>query len=92
MTDRFRAGIVGAGGFIGGVHAHAVRAAGGVLSRVAGSTLERAAAAADRLHAEHAAASAEELITADDVDIIHICTPNALHVPQPRWPSAPGSR
>jgi predicted dehydrogenase len=82
MTDRFRAGIVGAGGFIGGVHAHAVRAAGGVLARVAGSTPERAAAAADRLHAEHAAASAEELITADDVDVVHICTPNALHVPQ----------
>jgi len=78
MTDRFRAGIVGAG-FIGGVHAHAVRAAGGVVSRVADVTPERAASSAERLHAEQAAASAEELIAADDVDAVHICTPNVTH-------------
>ena len=80
MTDRLRAGIIGAG-FIGGVHAHAVRAAGGVVSAVAGSSPERAAAAADRLLAERPAASAEELIAANDVDVVHICTPNATHVP-----------
>ena len=79
MTGRLRAGIVGAG-FIGGVHAHAVRAAGGVVSRAAGSSPKRAAQAAERLQAEHAAASAEELIAAEDVDIVHICTPNSLHV------------
>ncbi len=80
MTDRFRAGIIGTG-FIGGVHAHAVRAAGGVLRRVAAATPEHAARAADRLGAEHAAASAEELIAADDVEVVHICTPNATHAP-----------
>lgn len=73
-----RSGIIGAG-FIGGVHAQAVRAAGGVLSRVAGSSLADGQAGAQRLGAL-AAASAEELIGADDVDVVHICTPNALHV------------
>jgi predicted dehydrogenase len=76
-----RSGIIGTG-FIGGVHAYAVRAAGGVLAHVAGESPEHAAAAARRLGAEHACASAEELINADDVDVVHVCTPNALHVPQ----------
>ena len=80
MTDRLRAGIVGAG-FMGEVHARAVRAAGGVVARVAASTPERSAAAAARLGAEGAAESAEALLTADDVDVVHVCTPNALHVP-----------
>jgi predicted dehydrogenase len=80
MTDRLRAGIIGAG-FIGGVHAHAVRAAGGVVSRVAAATPESAASAATRLRAQRPAASAEELIVSDDVDVVHICTPNSLHTP-----------
>jgi predicted dehydrogenase len=75
-----RSGIIG-GGFIGSVHAHAVRAAGGVVSRVAGSTPDSSAAAAKRLHASRPAASADDLINSDDVDVVHICTPNALHVP-----------
>jgi predicted dehydrogenase len=80
MPDRLRAGIIGTG-FIGEVHAHAVRAAGGIVSRVAASTPQRSEAAAERLGAEHAAASAEDLIRADDIDVVHICTPNSLHVP-----------
>jgi predicted dehydrogenase len=79
MTARFRAGIIGAG-FMGTVHAHAVRAAGGVVSRVAGPTPEAAEQAAQRLGAERAAASVEELVAADDVDAVHICTPNHTHV------------
>jgi predicted dehydrogenase len=75
-----RSGIIGTG-FIGGVHARAVRAAGGELSRVSAADAPAAAAAAERLHASHAAASAQDLIDADDVDVVHICTPNALHVP-----------
>ena len=67
MTDRLRAGIVGAG-FMGEVHARAVRAAGGVVARVAASTPERSAAAAALLGAEAPAESAEALLTADDVD------------------------
>jgi predicted dehydrogenase len=80
MADQLRAGIIGAG-FIGTVHANAVRAAGGVVARVAASTPERSAAAADRLGALAAAATAEELIDSSDVDVVHICTPNSMHTP-----------
>jgi choline dehydrogenase-like flavoprotein len=70
MTRRFRAGIIGAG-FIAGVHAHAVRAAGGVVSRVPGATPEESALAVERMHADRAAGSVEDLVTADDVDAVH---------------------
>ncbi|OLB65006.1 MAG: oxidoreductase [Actinobacteria bacterium 13_2_20CM_2_72_6] len=74
-----RSAILGTG-FIGTVHARAVRAAGGTVSAVAASTPSRAAEAAERLSAGRAA-GAEELVTADDVDVVHVCTPNHLHVP-----------
>jgi predicted dehydrogenase len=80
MTDRLRAGIIGAG-FMGEVHARAVRAAGAAVARVAVSNPEGSAAAAARLGADWAAESAEALVTADDVDVVHVCTPNALHAP-----------
>ena len=79
MAARFRAGIIGAG-FMGTVHAHAVRAAGGVVSRVVGRTPEEAERAAARLLAVDVAASVDELVTADDVDAVHVCTPNHTHV------------
>lgn len=78
MADLPRSGIVGAG-FIGEVHARAVRAAGGVLAAVAGRDPQSSAAAATRLRAQRAAPSAQELVEADDVDVVHICTPNHLH-------------
>lgn len=84
-----RAGIVGTG-FIGAVHAHAVRAAGGVVTRVAASTRERSAAAAVRLGAQGSAPTGEDLIDADDVDVVHICAPNSLHVPLARHALAAG--
>ncbi|MCW2791940.1 MAG: oxidoreductase [Nocardioides sp.] len=78
METPLRAGLIGAG-FIGSVHAHAIRASGARLSRVSDSTPERALEAARRLGAEAAAESAEALIASDDIDVVHICTPNATH-------------
>ena len=78
-TTPVRAGIIGAG-FIGGVHAHAIRAAGGILTRVADSTPEQATQAAQRLGAVAGAESALALIASDEVDVVHICTPNSTHV------------
>lgn len=72
-----RAGIVGLG-FIGEVHARAVRYSGATLAAVADSTAERSASAATRLGAERGS-SASELIESDDIDVVHICTPNHLH-------------
>jgi predicted dehydrogenase len=51
------------------------------LVGVAASSPERSAAAAAALGAERAFASAEELVEAPDVDVVHICTPNHLHRP-----------
>jgi predicted dehydrogenase len=79
MIDRLRVGIVGVG-FIGTVHARAARNAGAVLAGVAAATPEHSKAAAEQLGAERACSS-EELVAADDVDLVHVCTPNHLHVP-----------
>ena len=73
-------GIAGTG-FIGAVHARSARLAGAQVAGVAASTPERAAAAASRLGATKAYDSAEALVTADDIDVVHICTPNHLHAP-----------
>ena len=78
MSAVLRSGIIGTG-FIGGVHARAVRAAGGRLTLVADHTAEAAERARPRLYAEAAAVSAQQLIDSEDVDVVHICTPNHLH-------------
>jgi predicted dehydrogenase len=68
-----RSAIIGAG-MVGSVHAHAVHRAGGQLTAISGSTAQSSQRLAQRLGAERAA-SAEEIFTADDVDVVHICTP-----------------
>jgi predicted dehydrogenase len=80
VSEPLRVGIAGVG-FIGAVHARSARLAGGRLVGVAASSPERAAAAASKLGADRGFASAEELVTAEGVDVVHICTPNYLHVP-----------
>ena len=75
-----RAAIAGTG-FIGKVHARSARLAGARLVGVAASTPESAEAAAAELGAERHFASAEELVRDPDVDVVHICTPNHLHLP-----------
>jgi predicted dehydrogenase len=74
---RPRSGVIGVG-MVGSVHAHAVRRAGGVLAAVAGSSAETSRAACERLNATRAA-TAEEIICAEDVDVVHVCAPNHLH-------------
>ena len=48
---------------------------------VAASSPESARAAAAELGADRAFESAEELVRDPDVDVVHICTPNHLHLP-----------
>jgi predicted dehydrogenase len=76
-AGRPRSGVIGVG-MVGAVHAHAVQRAGGVLAAVAGSTLESSRSACQRLNATRAA-TAEDIIHADDVDVVHVCVPNHLH-------------
>jgi predicted dehydrogenase len=77
---KLRVGIVGTG-FIGRVHARAARVAGAQLAGVASSSPERAAEAQRELGAKRGYGSAEELIASEEIDVVHICTPNHLHVP-----------
>lgn len=78
MTDRVRAGIVGVG-FMGTVHTRAVRRAGGVVVGAVGSTPASSRAAAETVGAERVTETVDELLAADDVDVVHVCTPNATH-------------
>src|SRR3954468_12939203 len=80
MSRGVRVAIAGTG-FIGAVHARSARLAGASLVGVAASTPESARRAAAALGAERAFENAEALVAADDVDVVHICTPNHLHVP-----------
>jgi predicted dehydrogenase len=75
-----RVAIAGTG-FIGAVHARSARLAGARLVGVAASSPERGLLAAAALGAERSFATAEELVEAADVDVVHICTPNHLHRP-----------
>jgi predicted dehydrogenase len=76
-AGRTRSGVIGVG-MVGSVHAHAVQRAGGILTAVAGSSPESSRAACDRLNASRAATAAD-IIHADDVDVVHVCVPNHLH-------------
>jgi predicted dehydrogenase len=79
MSRRLRVAIAGTG-FIGAVHARSARLAGARLVGVAASTPESARRAQSALGAERAFDSAQALAESPDVDVVHICTPNHLHV------------
>lgn len=72
------AGIIG-GGMIAAVHAHALRASGIRVAGVAGGSPERSEVFAQRLSAEQAFATPEDLIASPGIDVVHVCTPNASH-------------
>jgi predicted dehydrogenase len=64
---------------IGRVHLDAVRRSGAPVAGISASTPARAAEAAAALGVARAFDSSEELVTSDDVDVVHICTPNDAH-------------
>lgn len=71
------AGIIGLG-FIGEVHARAIRANGHQLRSVSAATIEIAQAGAGKVGAEYAVTT-EEMMRDPEIDVIHICTPNIFH-------------
>ena len=77
MNAPLRAGIIGTG-FMGAVHAEAVRAAGHTVVGFAGSHPDKAHTMANK-NGGVGFASVEALIASDEVDIVHVCTPNHLH-------------
>lgn len=78
MPEPLRVALAGAG-FVGRLHARSARLAGARLAGVAASTRDRAKEAAGELGFERGYETADELVTSPDVDVVHICTPNALH-------------
>ncbi len=82
MSDPLlRAAVIGVG-FVGPHHVDAIRRGGyAEVVALAGADADRTAAKAKALGVARATADASELIAADDIDVIHICTPNVTHVP-----------
>jgi predicted dehydrogenase len=80
MASELRVGIAGAG-FIGAVHARSARLAGARVAGVSASSPERSRQAAQELGAERGFEISEALVVSEDVDVVHICTPNHLHLP-----------
>ena len=74
-----RVAILGAG-FIGEVHRRSAVLAGAQVVGVMASTPERSREVAADWGVEHAYADIDEVV-ASDAEIVHICTPNASHVP-----------
>jgi predicted dehydrogenase len=80
MASERGAGVIGVG-FMGSAHCRSALLAGARLVGVAASTADRAKEAAIRLGAGRGFASAEALINDPDVEVVHVCVPNDLHVP-----------
>nr|WP_294691751.1 Gfo/Idh/MocA family oxidoreductase [uncultured Friedmanniella sp.] len=79
MTTSKRVAILGAG-MIGEVHRRAAVLAGAQVVGVMASSPERSRQVAEAWGAEQAYRDIDE-VAASDVDAVHICTPNASHVP-----------
>jgi len=75
-----KAGIVGTG-FMAMAHAEGLRRAGVDIGGIAGSSSEKAMAAAQRLGAGRPYDSYESLLEDDTISAVHITTPNDLHFP-----------
>ena len=83
------AAVIGTG-FIGTVHVEALRRIGVRVTGVLGSTPERGARNAERLGVPRAYASIDELLADPAVDVVHVTSPNDLHVAQARATLAAG--
>jgi predicted dehydrogenase len=79
MSKPLRAAVIGTG-FIGSVHVRSARLAGAEVVGVAASSPERSAEAAKSMDVPRGFASGLEAARDKDVDVIHICTPNSLHM------------
>jgi predicted dehydrogenase len=75
-----RVGVIGAG-FSARLHARSARLAGARVVAVAASSAERSELARAEIGADRSFATAEELIADDAIDVVHVCTPNHLHLP-----------
>ncbi|MEU7429916.1 Gfo/Idh/MocA family oxidoreductase [Streptomyces sioyaensis] len=73
--------VLGAG-MIGGVHLRSAHAAGAEVVGVLASSPDRSLAAADKWQVDVAYPDVDAVLNDDSIDVVHICTPNFLHVTQ----------
>ncbi len=85
----FGAGLVGTG-FIGPVHVEALRRLGYTVHAVVGSAPERGRTAAQRLGIPRSYDSLDGLLADPAVNVVHITSPNRLHLDQCRKVLAAG--
>jgi predicted dehydrogenase len=79
LGEPVRVAVIGTG-FAGGSHVEALRRVPGIeVVAVAGSSGERAQAAADRLQVPVATGDYRTLLDEAAIDAVHNCTPNDLH-------------
>jgi len=78
-----RAAVIGTG-FIGTVHVESLRRIGVQVRGVLGSTPDRGAARAAALGVGHAYPSLDAILDDAAIDVVHVTSPNHLHVPQAR--------
>jgi predicted dehydrogenase len=76
-----RAVVIGTG-FIGTVHVEALRRIGVQVRGVLGSTPDRGELRATQLGVARAYQSLEAVLADPEVDVVHVTSPNNLHVPQ----------
>jgi predicted dehydrogenase len=79
--DSIKTGVIGTG-MIGPLHIEAMRRLSGIEPQVlVGSSEEKARAKADALGVPVALGDWRELIAMEDIQVVHVCTPNHLHFP-----------
>jgi len=66
-------------GFVGRAHIEALRRLGVRVIGILESTPEQGRRAAQRLGVPRSYSGIQELLADDDVDVVHVCTPNGLH-------------
>ena len=79
--QNLRAAVIGVG-FVGRAHLESLRRQGIVVPGILGSSPERTEEACKALRLDRAYKSLDELCKDDKVDVVHICTPNNLHLEQ----------
>jgi predicted dehydrogenase len=83
MLQSMRAVVVGTG-FIGPVHVEGLRRAGVEVAGIVGSTPEKSMRAATQLGLPPRFQCFDDVLAADDVESVHLATPNVLHFDQAR--------
>ncbi len=81
MSHQLKAAVLGAG-FVGRVHLEGIRRLGSVQVYALGaSNEENARRLGEELHVEKTSGDYREILDDPEVDVVHVCTPDALHMP-----------